>query len=101
MSIAYKEAMELLEAASLGIDDAKEIFADGKVDFRDLTVLLKMSRQMSAFNAGFQGLVLIWPNIGAVTDEEWTALVAKAMELLAKIGLGVQQASSLLAGLSK
>lgn len=89
MSVAYKEISELLDAALLALDDYKELMADGKIDFRDFTTLLKISRQLSVFNAAVQGLnQLSLAALAQMSNDEIQALVAKVMQLLA--GVGVQ-----------
>jgi hypothetical protein len=87
-SIAYKEIDELLTGAELAVQAFQELMADGKVDFKDLAVLIKMSRQLQAFNAAVQGLQnLTLAALASLTPEEIEQLVAKLMRVLGSFGL--------------
>lgn len=88
MSVAFKEINELLDAALVAVDDYKELMADGKIDLRDFSTLLKISRQLSVFNAAVQGLnQLSLQALAQMSNDEIEQLVAKVMQLLAGVGL--------------
>lgn len=92
-SVAFKEINELLDGAILAVKDYQELMADGKIDFRDFSLLIKISQQIGAFNAALQGLNnLSRATLGQMEAGEVEALVAKVMVLAGMLGFQVSKA---------
>lgn len=88
MSVAFKELSELLDGAELAIADIKEVMADGKLDLRDIGVLIKISGHLAKYNAAIQGLAnLTLANLALMSQDEITAVVARVMNLLGVVGV--------------
>lgn len=87
-SVAFKELNELLDGAILGVKAFQELMADGKIDFRDVGVLIKISQQLSVFNAAVQGLNnLSLAALAQMEPAEVEQLVTKAVQLMGLVGL--------------
>lgn len=90
-SVAFKELNELLDGALLGVKDFQELMADGKIDFRDVAVLIKISQQLHVFNAAVQGLNnLSLAALAQMEPAEVEQLVTKAVQLMGLVGLMAQ-----------
>lgn len=101
-SVAYKELNELFDGALLAVEHVKEALADGKIDLRDLGVLLKISRSIGVYNAAIQGLnQLSLQALAEISPDELESLIAKGVQLLASIGIMTQAALEILKAMKK
>ncbi len=88
MGVAHKELLDLFDAADVAVADFHEMLADGKIDWKDVTVLLKVSQQLGIFNAAIQGISnLTIGNLSEMLSSEVEELAGRLAKLVASISL--------------
>lgn len=80
-----KESLELLEGLKVLIVDGKKVLADGKIGLEDLPVAMELLGQLNTLTLAAQGVTDVPKELGDLSQEEITILVAKVFELVAAV----------------
>lgn len=77
-----KQCLELLEGIKVLAVDVKKVLADGKVDLKDLPVLMELLTQFSVLTAAVDGIDQIPAESKDLSSEEIAVLVDKVLEIV-------------------
>lgn len=80
-----KECMEVLEGFKVIGVAGKRVFADGKISFADLSIILGLLNNFSKVNAAIAGVEQIPLELKDLSQEEANLLLAKILEVVAAL----------------
>lgn len=82
MSVGIKESLELLKGIKDLAGDAVAVFADGKVDVKDLGIAMALITQFGDLKNAVSGASQIPAELKDLDDEEIAQLAASALAIV-------------------
>lgn len=83
--MGIKETLELLDAVKLLVLKVGDVLEDGKVNLKDLPVLLDLVKKVQVLKTGADGAELIAKEVKDLSQEEAALLLAKVYEVISSL----------------
>ena len=85
VSLDLKESLELLKGIKLILNSLNKVFADGKLDWSDATIVLDLAKEYEVLIAAVDGFNYINDELKNLEEHEYIALAMNIFPMLKEI----------------